>query len=192
MKFTVNLSQQDWVAYNQHLIKNLPKTHKTWLDNQYLMIALWFFLGLAVMFIFDLSKNFNPQTAFAVSLFFVVLIAEILLNTHLKRKVFYPNPKGGFVGEHHFTFDEFGIQTSGNGYHAHHAWKLVQKIERIDNGKQKHILLYLDTAYAFIFPENQLENAENFHNIIQQYFLTKNQLKFNADEIADAIKQGRE
>jgi hypothetical protein len=166
MQFKITTQQKDWVSFNQHIIESLPKTHKTWLDTQYLMIPLWAVFALVLMVIFDLNKGFDIKTALAVSLYLVILGLSLILNLKLKKKVFYPSPDGVFVGEHQFTIDEFGINSSGNGYHAHHGWKLVKKIERISIRKTKLIILYLDTCLGFIFPEDQLENPDDFYQKI--------------------------
>jgi hypothetical protein len=166
MQVKITTQQKDWIAFNQHIVESLPKTHKTWLDKQSIMIPFWIIFSIVMMFIFDLNKNFDIKTAVAVSLFLVAIGLALILNSKLKQKVFYPSPDGVFVGEHQFTIDEFGINSSGNGYHAHHGWKSVKKIERIKINKTKLIIIFLDTCLGFIFPENQLENADDFYTTI--------------------------
>lgn len=173
MQITLKTSQDDWFAFNQHILTQRPKTHRTWLDNPWIMTPCWVVLALLLLFIFGLNDHFHAPTALAVSIYLVVFIGALILNAKLKQQAFAPDPQGTFVGEHTFVFDETGIASSGDGYHAQHAWRLVKKIERISqrvsNSDRKLILVYLDTCFAYIFPESQLENPDDFYQQINHY-----------------------
>jgi len=169
MQITIKTSQEDWFVFNQHVLNQLGKSYRTRLDNPWLMIPCWILLAMLLLFIFNLSGHFHVPTAGGVAVYLITFIAMLFINSKLKQKAFAPNPKGVFVGEHQFVIDETGIASSGNGYHAHHAWHLVQKVERIAQNERKLILVYLDTCYAFIFPENQLTNPDDFYQQINQY-----------------------
>jgi hypothetical protein len=73
-----------------------------------------------------------------------------------------PSELGTFVGNHRFVFKEDGIHSEGKGYKAYHDWNVIKSVERNDGT----IILFLDTAYGFLFPENQLENPTDFINMV--------------------------
>lgn len=168
MQFSIQNKLDYWVAFNAYLLKTLPKQHKTFLDNKLVMIILWAALAIAVRFAFDLDHQFNANTALAVGLYLLIAGAVMYIEAALKREAFYPNPKGVFIGEHHFTIDETGIHTRGAHYSAHHAWPCVQKIERVNAKGYPLILLFLDNNYAFILPEEQLETPDSVYQTICQ------------------------
>lgn len=173
MQITIKTSQEDWFVFNQHILNQLSKRYRTWLDNQWIMIPCWILLAMALLVVFNLGGQFHIPTAVAVSIYLIVFITSLVINSKLKQKAFAPNPQGTFVGEHQFVLDETGIASSGDGFHAHHAWRIVKKIERISQrvstSEHKLILVYLDTCFAFIFPENQLENPDDFYQQINHY-----------------------
>ena len=52
----------------------------------------------------------------------------------------------------------------GKGYKDYHDWNVVKSVECNDG----IIILFLDTAYGFLFPESQLENPTDFLNLVNQ------------------------
>jgi hypothetical protein len=169
MLITIKTSQADWFAFNQHALNQLSKNYRTWLDNPWVMMPCWTLLAVLLLFIFNLGNHFHLGTAIAVAVFLIAFICTLVINSKLKQKAFAPSLKGTFIGEHQFVIDETGIGSTGNGYQAHHAWHVVQKIERIVHAERKLILVYIDTCYAFIFPEDQLNHPDDFYQLINQY-----------------------
>jgi len=52
------------------------------------------------------------------------------------------------------------------GYEASHRWSVVKRIERA-NGM---ILIYLDTACAYVLPENKLEDPSRLFNYLNEEY----------------------
>ena len=75
-----------------------------------------------------------------------------------------PLKEGTLVGRHEFVFDENGIHSEGKGYKSFHSWKIVKSV-RYEKGI---IMIFLDKAYAFIFPDDQLDNPDDFYMRINQ------------------------
>ena len=63
---------------------------------------------------------------------------------------------------HRFRLTDAGIESNGSGYNAFHEWTAAHKVERA-NGL---ILVYLDTANAFIFPEGKLADPNGVYEYI--------------------------
>lgn len=164
MEISIKLEVQDWSKFQSHLEKELPKTVKSWTNSSWFNIILWAVIAFAFMSIFEYIGEIHWPTAGFVTVFFVLFFALFLFNMAKLKKAYAPSENGVFVGEHTFVLDDEGIKSKGQGYEGNHAWTIVKRIERA-NGM---ILIYLDTANAYVFPENKLENPDLFYTYIKE------------------------
>ncbi|MCF6262972.1 MAG: YcxB family protein [Xanthomonadales bacterium] len=166
MDISIKLEVEDWYQFQSYLAKELPKAVKSWTNSFWFGLIVWAAIAILFMSVSQITSEFHWPTASIVSVFFILLFALYIFNLIKFKKACAPSEAGAFIGDHQFVFDEEGIKSQGYGYEGKHSWLLVQRIERT-NGM---ILIFLDTAYAFVFPESKLEDPEQLYNyIIEQY-----------------------
>ncbi len=166
MEIHINLTKLDWSKFQTHVEKELPKKYKTWRESIWFNFLVWFFLGIIFMVIFNQFSTFQWQTAVFVAMIFFLIFLVFILNLRKLRKSFEPLDNGVLCGSHVFKFTDNGIESKGKGYNGHHSWDIVKKIERASG----MVLIYLDTAYAFIFPESELDDPEEFYSYVTKKF----------------------
>lgn len=169
MEISIKLEADDWRKFQLYIEKELPKTVKSWTDGFWFNVILWTVITLIFLSLFQNSAKFHWPTAGFVSVIFIVMFALFIFNLVKQRKAYAPSEDGAFIGEHTFIFDEKGIRTKGKGYDGSHNWSIVKRIERV-NGM---LLIFLDTAYAFVLPESKLENPESLYNYISEQYKLK-------------------
>ena len=166
MEIQVNLQKEDWRSYQSYIEKKLIKQQKTWIDNLWVNVFIWMVLAMVFMTFFQSVSQFHWPTAVSVATLFIVVSILFFFNMVKIRKAFEPSENGTFCGTHKFTFTDEGITSEGKGYEGHHSWGIVKKIERAPG----MIIIYLDTVYAYVFPESKLENPEEFWTYISQHY----------------------
>lgn len=166
MEILIKLELEDWNLFQLHLEKELPKTIKSWTNSFWFNIILWAVISFIAMSIFHNISQIHWPTVGFTSIFFILFFGLFIFNLSKLRKAYAPSENGVFIGEHKFIFNEEGIKTTGQGYEGSHNWSVVKKIDRVNN----MILIYLDTAYAYVFPENKLENPDQFYNYINEQY----------------------
>ncbi|MCP3873900.1 MAG: YcxB family protein [Desulfobacteraceae bacterium] len=125
----------------------------SWLDLiVWLALILFFYIG------FTYVGSVHYPTAILISCIFLIVIGLWFWNLIRLKRALAPSEQGPFLGKHHYLFDEAGIQLKGKGYKRCNDWYSVKSIER-GNGM---IMLFIDTAQAFIFPENQIDDIDEF------------------------------
>ncbi len=177
MEIVINLDKEDWRKYLSYIQRKLNKAISPWRGKFWRRGSFWLELfggiviGFAFMWALLNSKEFHWSTAKLVIGFFIVVIAIYLLRYRMLqkelRKACDPSEEGTFVGKRKYSFDEKGIQLQGKGYRSDFAWSIVKKIER-DQGM---ILVYEDQTDAFVFPENQLSDPDEFYNFIMGLYV---------------------
>ena len=166
MKISVKLDKEDWKKFQQHLEKELTKTIKSGTNGFWFNLVTWAVIAFVFLSIFQNINKIHWPTAGFVSVFFILFLSLFFYNLSKIRKAYEPSEDGVFVGEHKFDIDKEGIKTKGHDYVGHHSWSIVKKIERVDN----MIIIYLDTAYAYVFPEQQLDDPDQFYNYINEQY----------------------
>jgi len=166
MDISIKLEVKDWYQFQSYLEKAIPKTAKSWTNSFWFNLVLWAVLAFFFMTIFQNTGEVHWPSAGVASAFFIFMFILFIFNLNKFKRACAPSENGVFVGEHRFVFDEEGIKSKGQGYEASHSWSLVQRIERT-NGM---ILIFLDTAYAYVFPETKLKNPEEFYNYINEQY----------------------
>lgn len=163
MEKIFNYKKEDWHIFHSYLEKDLCKNNKMWYEGFWFNMGLWFIVAF-VFFTFSLvASEFSWPTAGLVAFFFVFIFSQLVLNGIKLKKLCSPSEEGTFIGQHRFKFDEEGIHSEGDGYHAFHNWSVVKRVVKTD----KAIYLFLDNALAYIFPLPQLEDYENFYEYIE-------------------------
>ena len=155
MELDLELTQADWLNFNKYVQR---KIQKGLLGGFWPNVVIWFLITILFVFLFQRIDRLHWPSVGFVSIIFVLLIGYFFLNIAKAQKALMPSLQGTFVGDHHFEFNEKGIYSNGRGYNGFHEWSTVKAIEQ---GNQM-VLIFLDTAYAFVFPETQLEDVEKF------------------------------
>lgn len=166
MDVLIKLEVGDWLRFQSHIEKELAKNTHSWITSFWFNLVLWTALAFIFMFVFQNAGYFHWPTAGVVAIFFIIFITLFVLKLSIIRKASAPSDNGVFVGEHQFNFDADGIKTKGHGYEASHSWSIVKRIERT-NGM---ILIYLDTVYAYVLPENKLSDPDLLYNYLIEKF----------------------
>lgn len=166
MEIQINLQKEDWKLYQSYIEKELPKKQKTWMDSIWVNMFVWMVVAIVFMTILRNISHFHWPTAASVAIFFVLISALFFFNIFKIRKAFEPQESGTFCGSHRFIFSGEGIASKGKGYEGRHSWEIVKKIERAPG----MILIFLDTAYAYVFPESKLDNPDKFYNYISEQY----------------------
>ena len=162
MDIEINLDKQDWRNYQSYVERELSKHHRTWMDSFWVNVIVWFVVAFSFMFIFQQKSNFHWPSAISAAIIFVLIFMVFIFNIYKMKKAFEPSANGVFCGKHKFTFTENEIISEGKGYTGQHSWEIVQRIEK----SRGMVLIFIDTAYAFVFPESKLENPEEFYNYV--------------------------
>ena len=166
MEIQIKLEKEDWKKYQSYLEKELPKHSKSWMNSFWVQMLIWMILAFIFMVIFQNFSAFHWPTAASVAIFFILFAALWVFNIIKIRKAFEPSETGLLCGIHTFKFTEHGIDSEGKGYTGYHGWEIVKKVERAKG----MIIVYVDTAYAYVFPESKLDNPDNFYAyILDQY-----------------------
>lgn len=166
MEIQISLQKEDWKRYQSYIEKAHLKQQNTWMNSFWVNMLVWMVIAIIFMTIFQNFSNFHWPTAISVAVFFVLIFAFFLFNMLKIRKAFEPLENGVFCGKHKFTFTGKGIASEGKGYEGNHSWEIVKKIERAPG----MILIYLDTANAYVFPESKLDNPDELYNFISEQY----------------------
>lgn len=170
MEVVIKYEKEDWRKFQQFLGKEIPKRIKTPLDNFFVNLVVWMVIGIVSMFIFRNIGEFHGPTAAYVMAFAVVIFILFIMRLNKYKNAFAPSEGGCFIGTHTFTINESGIETKGHGYSGSYSWSTVIDVVR-SNGL---IMLFLDTANAFIFPESKIEDPEALYKYIKECNNTPN------------------
>jgi len=170
MEVQITLQREDWSTYQSYITKALPRKYRTWMDSFWANTAILTIFAIVFMLIFRRHNNFHWPTAISTGIFFSLLVALFFFNLYKIRKAFVPQENGIFCGTHKFTFSDEGIASEGKGYVGHHSWEIVHRIER----EQGMILIYLDTAYAYVFPESKLADPDGFYRYVSERYSISN------------------
>ncbi len=166
IEFDITLSRDDWENFQRCMEKELPKRIRHWSDHFLVTFFSWVIIAIIIMSLFQPGEEFHWPSAISVAIFFIAMIIYFLVYAMKFKKATLPSEKGIFVGTHHYRFDENGISTHGKGYRCQHSWDCIHRIER-NNGM---IMVFLDNAYAYIFNESKLDNADEFYDYINGLF----------------------
>lgn len=166
MEIQITLEKEDWKKYQSYIEREFPKRFKTWMDSFWLNLLIWMVIAFVFMSIYTKVTTFHWPTAISVGVFFVLIAALFIFNMLRIRKAFEPSEKGTFCGKHDFRFTDHGIESEGDGYRGCHSWEIIKKVERA----QDMILIYIDTVYAFVFPEAKLTDPEMLFSYISERY----------------------
>lgn len=158
MEVEITYEKEDWLRFQGFLEKEIPKSITMPWPAFFKNILLWTVIGFVAMFMFQYIGEFHWPTAGCVAVFFVILFLLFIRYLNRIKKGFAPSASGLFVGTHRFTITESGIESEGAGYNGSHSWSVVEKIVR----ENSLIMLFTDTANAFIFPEEKLKDPDMF------------------------------
>jgi hypothetical protein len=163
MEVVLELEKADWWRFMSHVEKRCAKNIG---NTAFSSMAYWFVIAILFMWMFRDLDSFHWETAITVSVFFLLLLASFILRISKMRKASEPSAKGVFVGKHKFIIGDDGIRSEGVGYTGSHSWTAVKEIERTKD----MVLIYLDTTFAFVFPDSKLEDADEFYRFVNERY----------------------
>lgn len=170
MEVEITYEKEDWIKFQRFLGKEISKRTKTLWDNPFINFAVWVVIGVVSMSVFHNIGKFHAPTAAYVIAFAVVIFTVFIMRLNKIKNAFAPSEIGCFIGTHTFIINESGIKTNGRGYSGSYSWSAVIDIIR-SNGL---IMLFLDTASAFIFPESKIEDPEALYKYVKECNNTPN------------------
>lgn len=165
IQVTITLEEDDWFAFQFYLEKTLAKDVKPRNTGAWFYMLMGSVIAVIVMFVFLLGPAIDGYTAGIVSAVFIALVFGFVLYVKKLRWLSAPAQGGIFTGEHHFVFDQDGIDSKGKGCSAHHDWSAVLRIAR-GSGL---IMIFLDTTFALVFPEKKLDDPDRFFGQLSAY-----------------------
>lgn len=166
MKIVIELSKDDWLKFQKYLSKDIHSSVNRFSDNLLLNVVFWLVLVFIFMQIIHHYDEIHMLTAGYVSAIVLCLAIWMILKNRKFLKAYQPKSDGAFVGTHNFEFDKQGIHSYGKNYDARHSWDMVQEIRR----ESAMIMIFIDTAMAFIFPEEKLNDPDDFYRAINEMF----------------------
>ena len=166
MEITITLDKEDWRKFAGYLWCAIPRESRSCSKGFWFGLYYWMIASFATMLMYKLVNGFHWPTAGVASVLFVFVLLFFFLNYKRNKKLFEPSAEGAFVGKHKFIFDGKGIQLEGKGYESKYAWSAIRKVERA----QSMILIYIDTAMVFVFPEAKLDRPDEFYNFITEQY----------------------
>lgn len=165
MEVEIKLSVKDWESYHSFLGSEAPRKYYSgwWLT---LLNALVWFLGfIIVMATINSVSSFHWPTAITVSILFLLLMLNHFLNRpRVLMASFAPEKDGSFCGVHFFNLTSESLIAKSEGYFSEHSWSLFKRVER----SHGLIMLFIDKANAFVFPESELSNPEEFYSFTKE------------------------
>jgi len=166
MEITLNLDVNDWEYFQSHIESKLSKTSKSYVSSFFVNMIVWAIIAIAILSLFHSSEGIHWPTASSVTVLFVSIFIVLIFNTRKLKKAFAPSKEGAFVGQHQILINDKGITTHGKGYTCTREWSTVKNIEITE----KMLFLYLDTAYALVFPLGKLDNPNDFYQFIMDKY----------------------
>ena len=164
MEENITYEKEDWMKFQGFLERELPRRNKVIKSGFFVNLIAWTLIGIVAMFVFRQIDHFHWPTAGFVSAIAVIIIIQFIRDVNKLKHAFAPSKSGCFIGSHSFVLTESGIESRGSDYSSFHAWSAVREIVR-DNGI---IMLFLDTAYAYIFPEHKLDDPDVLYNYVKE------------------------
>ncbi len=162
MEISLQLEKSDWQRFQKHTEKRLTKTKaRAWHDHFFIRLFFWSVIGFLAMWFYRQIGAFQlhlPSVLFS-SIFFILFLSMFIFSLIKIKKAAAPSEQGMFIGQHTFFFGEDKITSTSKHYSSSLDWAAIIKVERA-NGL---IILYLDTLYGLLFPEEKLDNPELFY-----------------------------
>jgi hypothetical protein len=158
MEFKLKLEKEDWRAFNGYLFKKLSAKNKTVFDNFFINVSVWMTIGFVIMYTAKQFGGLHWPTAAITSIVFLLLYSLIFAKHKKLQTAIEPMENGSFCRELTYKFSEEGISTKDGIV----SWDLILQIERAEG----MIMLYLDTAFALVFPEQKLEQPDEFYDYV--------------------------
>jgi len=166
MIFEIKLDKKDWYNFQSYLCRTLSKKGRTWIDNFWVNIGIWIVIGFLASIYIKKYGDIHWPTFILVAILVSIFFALNKYSAIVKSKVFDPSSEGTFCGLHTFTLSEFGIESKGQGYVSQHSWDVVKHVER----QNDVIIIFIDTAFAYVFPESKLKDPDLVYNFTMEQF----------------------
>ena len=164
MEVEIQLTKEDWIKFNKFVQRHRQKERKGFWGGFSGNFSVWLVLTVIFFILIHTVNGWHWPTAIFVITVFVAIIGLFFWNLYRLQSALMPSEQGPFIGKHHFVFDENGIHSVGKGYRGYHNWDVIKSIER----NSGIIIFFLDTAFGYLFPENQLEDPAEFLNRVNQ------------------------
>ncbi|MET0067811.1 MAG: YcxB family protein [Candidatus Thiodiazotropha sp.] len=164
MEIEITLIREDWKKFHSFIEKDILRSKSRKTSSHLGQFVIWVLLGVAFMAVFQQLSHFHWPTAVSVAAVFAIIFGLFIYELNKLKQLYAPSDAGPFVGAHRFNINEEGIYSQGDGYRGFHSWSVVKRIVR-NNGM---VLMMIDTAYGYVFPESHLDNPEQFIQYITE------------------------
>jgi len=165
VEFQIQLSKDDWFIYQKHTGKRvcskLKGTSFGFLKN----MILWMITSIIFFTLFQTVGDLHWPTAIAIFIICSAIGFFSYMHTIRVRSAMEPLENGVTYAPQKYKIDENGIYSNSKSIESACKWDAVVSVDRA-NGQ---ILLYIDTLQAFIFPESQLDNADELYSFIENH-----------------------
>ena len=165
MEFEIELSKRDWLIFQKYTGRKVCLKLKDVSFGFMKNLILWMSISIIFFTMFEFFGEMHLPTFVASAIIFSAIAAFYLAQTFRVRSVMQPLENGETYAVHKYKMDNSGIHSYSKNIESLCRWDAVIDVDRAND----QILLYIDTLQAYIFPESQLENADELFSFIQSH-----------------------
>lgn len=165
MELQITTTQDDWMRFQKFTISHIRKKTKG-LINTRISFFILFFVAIVSSFlvnVFQIDIHINRNVLIFVT--FIIVFAILYYNNIKSLKAIRPSDNGPMTGQHTLQFDSTGIHESAKLYEIHYRWAAVKEIVHATG----LILIYIDTVFAILIPDDQVGDVDTFIKTIEAY-----------------------
>lgn len=170
MNIKIKYEKSDWKAFRKCLKGMISTPRRSLLDRIVPAIAFWMVMGIIATFYYEKVTMFHIPTAILSIVLMMAVFVSQSYRVKRRLKFYEPSENGDFLGEHEFQFEETSFKTISRSSECQYKWDVVLKIERAEG----MIMLFVDSARAFILPENQLDNPDDIYQKLIEFSRAQN------------------
>ena len=165
MEIQINIAQDDWLKFQKLTMSNIRKNIK-YFKNILKYLALFFLIVFLCAFtvgLFRIEIGFNTNILYFFV--FIIIFTTIHYNNNKLVAACAPSRDGPLTGQHTLRFDSSGIHENNKLYEGHYSWAAVKEIVHTSG----LILIYIDTCFAILIPDDQVGDVATFIKTIEAY-----------------------
>jgi hypothetical protein len=164
VEIDIDLKKEDWSRFIKYIQKKKQRDVKGVVNGFWKNMILWCILTIIFIALFKNVGKLHYPTATFMFVLFAAIGGYYFLHMVQLQKTLAPSENGLFIGKHHFRFDQNGIISESRKAKSHYKWEAILSVVH----ENDMILLFVDTAYAIVFPEKQVGDPEQFMKQIKE------------------------
>lgn len=165
MELQITTTPDDWMRFQKFTINHIQKKTKG-LINTRIAIFILFFVAIVLSFLVNFFRIDIPVNRnILIIATFILIFAILYYNKMRSLKAIQPSNDGPMTGQHTILFDSTGIHESAKLYEIHYKWAAVKEIVHATG----LILIYIDTVFAILIPDDQVGDVDTFIKTIEGY-----------------------